>query len=843
MMGELNEALHNTAQIGTAYSRRENLPVDRAAAINSRGASRQRVREDEDERRYPASAGAVDSDDARGLVDAAVSVSHPFVARQRLVEHKREIQHRHANIPNAAAVPHALTGQRALMTGRLVAAAAASSSSSNAAQNTTATRTVLLESSEMGHEDKFVPAGRALVESTYRGSGSLPHLSATIEAIVAQPRIGSPAPERSQRVPSNLHTSRAEKLSSDASISAATRSVRTAHSRGRGAGANHHSAGWSKGREDHTGWDDYMMKGTNVPLASSFGPGHGPFGKIVDPTHFGALQLGIEYAFPFKVKNQSPFARRYQVTAVGLEDSPSVPRGKLIVRARNYTIAPGLSFTCVLIVCGLEPGFLRGHVHLRSDDGQHFAMAFNAHVLDELSFVRAREDARATGKLDVLRSLTSRMDAIGSEWDHEYAKQGAVLLEDDSSSNMAAQQPGDVNNARDARKAERALQAVGVSGPDFYKGRGHAPPPSSPSSHQNNNKKKNKMAEEEEREEEFTNASGDGNAGGEHHLNIVDTMLDNDHDENGQHIGEETGDENVDEEDDQFTQRGGRGGGGGGTSPTSTLLRLSEAHHTNPGDLLAQAVEAGVPRRLATEINAAVVDAGTADSSSSSTTNITTTNHPLYKRTITSAIVKQAIVNDEPVFVVGDKVVRPTHLSNIAYPEPTELVATKVAGLQQRDHRDSLRGKITVGSGSASYLTRQNERITAEGSYVDSNTLLLLGGGGGGGGGDGFDGGESSSGRTSPYLSTSARSRSPHREFVISPPTSGSMNTTKEINFSTLNDRPVVRIGPHTAKHGVSSTRALGDDRGRAGSSEIMMRGADFIIPFKGTHKLIVPIV
>jgi hypothetical protein len=46
MMGELNEALHNTSQFGTAYRRRENLPVERAAAINSRGASRQRVRED-----------------------------------------------------------------------------------------------------------------------------------------------------------------------------------------------------------------------------------------------------------------------------------------------------------------------------------------------------------------------------------------------------------------------------------------------------------------------------------------------------------------------------------------------------------------------------------------------------------------------------------------------------------------------------------------------------------------------------------------------------------------------------------------------------------------------------
>lgn len=812
MMGALNEALHNTEQIGTAYSRRENLEVDRAAAVNSRGASRQRVREDEDEQRYPSSAGAVDADSARGLVDAAVGVSHPFVAKQRLVEHKREVQHRHGNIQNAAAVPHALIGQRALVTGRLVAEAAAN--------NKITTRTVLLESSEMGQEDKFVPAGRALVASTYRGSGALPHLSTTVEAIVAQPRIGSPAPERSQRVPSNLHSSRAEKLSSDATISAATRSVRTSHSRGRGAGANHHSAGWNKGREDHTGWDEYMMKGSNVPLASSFGPGHGPFGKIVDPTAFGALQLGIEYAFPFKVKNQSPFARRYQVTAAGLEDAPSVPRGKLIVRARNYTIAPGLSFTCVLIVCGLEPGYLRGHVHLRSDDGQHFALAFNAHILDELSFVRAREDARATGKLEVLRSLTSRMDAIGSEWDHEYAKQGAVKAEDTASASSS--QAGDSNNARDARKAEQALKEVGVSGPDFYKGRGHAPSPSSLRARQ-------KAELDQEEEEKKYSESADADASNQHHSDIVDNMLDNTHDDE---IGQHDDDAAHYDDSEQFTERGGA------TSPTSTLLRLSEAHHTNPGDLLAQAVEAGVPRKLATEIDSAVADSETNNINNADASVNHHQNHPLYKRTITSAIVKQAIVNDEPVFMVGDKVVRPTHLSNIAYPEPAELVATKVAGLQQRDHRDSLRGKITVGSGSASYFTRQNERISAEGSYVDSNMLLGIGVGG-----DGFEGGESRSGRTSPYLSTTARSKSPHREFIVSPPASGNMNTTKEINFSTLNNRPAVRIGPHTAKHGVSSTRALGDERGRAGSSEIMLRGADFIIPYKGTHKLIVPIV
>jgi hypothetical protein len=807
LVGELNEALHNTVQIGTAYSRRDNIEIDRAAAVKSRGASRQRVREDEDERRYPSSAGSVDADAARDLVDSAVSVSHPFVARQRLVEHKREVQNRHGNILNAAAVPHALMGQRALVTGKLINAAATQSLNSS--------RTVLLESMEMGQEDKLVPAGRALVESTYRGSGTEAHLTATVEAIVAQPRIGSPAPERSQRVPSNLHTSRAEKLSSDATLSAATRSIRTSHSRGRGAGANHHSAGWNKGKEDHNGWDEYMMKGSNVPLASSFGPGHGPFGKLVDPTAFGALQLGIEYAFPFKVRNQSPFARRYQVTAVGLEDSPSVPRGKLIVRSRNYTIAPGLSFTCVLIVCGLEPGFLRGHVHLRTDDGQHFALAFNAHILDELSFIRAREDARATGKLDVLRSLTSRMNAIGSEWDQEYAKQGAVQVAEDTSSSAT---PPAINT-RDAKKAEQALRAVGESGPDFYKGRGHAPSPS------NRGEKRTNRNNEQSGDIETTNGEMNGNndiSGRE--AEVIDTMLD--------------GSNEVQQFDDEIDPMQRVGGGGGGTSPTSTLLRLSQEHHTNPGDLLAQAVEAGVPRKLALDINAQVdaADVTTNGEIRDKLLLSTTSNysHPLYKSTITSAIVKQAIVNDEPVYLVGDKVVRPTHLSNIDYPEPSELVATKVAGLQQRDHRDSLRGKITVGSGSASYFTRQNERIAAEASFVDSNLLIT-------GGDIPYDGNDIE--RTSPYVSTSIRSKSPHREFKSSPPTSGNMNTTKEINFSTLNDRPVVRIGPHTAKHGLSSTRALGDDKGRAGSSEIMLRGADFIIPYKGTHKLIVPIV
>ena len=67
--------------------------------------------------------------------------------------------------------------------------------------------------------------------------------------------------------------------------------------------------------------------------------------------------------------------------------------------------------------------------------------------------------------------------------------------------------------------------------------------------------------------------------------------------------------------------------------------------------------------------------------------------------------------------------------------------------------------------------------------------------------------------------------------------------STVEPTFSTIYKRPVERVGPQTNKHSPSSRRAQGDAHGRAGQSDIMLRAADFVVPFGGTHALVVPVV
>ena len=71
----------------------------------------------------------------------------------------------------------------------------------------------------------------------------------------------------------------------------------------------------------------------------------------------------------------------------------------------------------------------------------------------------------------------------------------------------------------------------------------------------------------------------------------------------------------------------------------------------------------------------------------------------------------------------------------------------------------------------------------------------------------------------------------------------GECGRVVEATFTTVYKRPVVRLGPQTAKHGASASRALGDALGRAGRSDIMNRAADYVVPYGGTHALLVPIV
>jgi hypothetical protein len=159
---------------------------------------------------------------------------------------------------------------------------------------------------------------------------------------------------------------------------------------------------------------------------------------------------------------------------------------------------------------------------------------------------------------------------------------------------------------------------------------------------------------------------------------------------------------------------------------------------------------------------------------------------------------------------------------------------------------------VVVGGGASALMRRRQLAIDREPSLVEAHDAAaedgwrasaasprsqtdspMRGSGGGGSGGGGI------SGRAKEAAAEAAANPALH------PDPHANLNDTVEPRFTTIFDRPTRRVGPQTAKLGPSAQRALADDAryGRAGTSEIMRRGADFVVPHGGTHALVVPIV
>ena len=230
--------------------------------------------------------------------------------------------------------------------------------------------------------------------------------------------------------------------------------------------------------------------------------------------------------------------------------------------------------------------------------------------------------------------------------------------------------------------------------------------------------------------------------------------------------------------------------------------------------------------------------------------------------TITGDVVAAALADSEPALFVGGHEIVPLHVEGMPFPEPADALGSRLAGLQRRDHRDAIRGKLRVGGGGAAAVQQRQQLLDSEPSMVgagavpeeeeededeemfrgaadDVDRAALSGGGarstslGGGGGGGG--------GGASPGGGSRGASRAGGAGAAYAP--GASLRETVELSFTTTYARPVVRTGPQTSKHGPSATRAHGDRYERHGKSESIARGADFVVPFGGTHPLVVPIL
>lgn len=135
---------------------------------------------------------------------------------------------------------------------------------------------------------------------------------------------------------------------------------------------------------------------------------------------FGAVREGIEYAYPLRIHNASPFTRRYRLLLAGYVNTPAAPEATLRVRFRPIPIPPGLTSNVALLFRALHPGILGGIVKFETDDGQVLSCRFKMHVLSEEAFEKVRFDVLATKRLDKLFEYTSTLDETSTNWNVLY---------------------------------------------------------------------------------------------------------------------------------------------------------------------------------------------------------------------------------------------------------------------------------------------------------------------------------------------------------------------------------------------------------------------------------------
>lgn len=205
---------------------------------------------------------------------------------------------------------------------------------------------------------------------------------------------------------------------------------------------------------------NYHAPGGTAPEPSPY-----PVGVDADPTsdrelvRLGALRCGAEYAYPVKLRNHTPFTRRFRVVAAGWDDAPSTPRALLRLRYKALPIAPGLSATLVLVIRVHEPGVLRGGVALQSDDGELLRVRVHAHAFDAAAFDALRADVQEAGTLVPLANASAVLERAASAWDAEYARTGPV---------NPRPVPPRASPSRDALASSALLASVGTEGPAFY---------------------------------------------------------------------------------------------------------------------------------------------------------------------------------------------------------------------------------------------------------------------------------------------------------------------------------------------------------------------------------------
>jgi hypothetical protein len=154
-------------------------------------------------------------------------------------------------------------------------------------------------------------------------------------------------------------------------------------------------------------------------------------GEIV---RLGAVRVGADYAYTFKLRNSTPFARRFRIIAAGWDDTPAAPRATMHVRFKALAIAPGLSAPLTMIFKVSEPGVLAGGVSIESDDGARLHARVILHAIEPSLFDRTRAAVAAEGNLTPLVAVAEQLEQNAATWDAEYARTGPV----DARASMAA---------------------------------------------------------------------------------------------------------------------------------------------------------------------------------------------------------------------------------------------------------------------------------------------------------------------------------------------------------------------------------------------------------------------
>lgn len=514
--------------------------------------------------------------------------------------------------------------------------------------------------------------------------------------------VTAAAPATSQAPPSTLRQSRTLTHTATADTYRGERTLRTAAGGGKGA---------------HTlGWQAFM--GKSLALAGD--------AAAYTTLQLGTLHADVDYGYPLRIRNTTPFTRRYRVVAAGLSDTPSGARGTLHVRFRSQAIAPGLTFTLVVVIRGAEPGLFSGYVHLQSDDGEYMPLTFTGSVLDGPRFMSARDDARATGRLDTLRSTLAKLHASAVEWDTTYRSNAGAGSANSSTLSELIRAAGGSSGSRGSSRSPSpnsragsppppqqpvpglevvtaALNTIAANnGPDFLpSGRGRTLRPGlgapaaplnryagpAPGGVSRAAADRNQLMLSPHTTELPPGSMGTLQEGEEQGMNAETAVGSDDIEGGGYGYGSSTG------------GHGGHGEGAGEgrdlspsvldrESPTTVLLHMSQRASTTPGALLEASLAPGAA--------AAAAAAARSRSGAGGARSTDGSGKDAGKASSTAAqrVFQAALMQDKPIYV-GEFPIVPVPVESIPMPRIADQLAQTAAGMQGRV--EPLRAHVPVG--------------------------------------------------------------------------------------------------------------------------------------------------